>query len=168
MSVLPIVQWPDARLSCVCNPVVGDVADLARDMFDTMYAANGRGLAAPQIGVMSRVFVMDCGWKDGDHTPLVCIDPTIISASDTVSSMEEGCLSIPSVLVPVVRPDGVVLSYRDLEGALHHDTLNGFAARCAQHELDHLDGLVHFDRVANDMRDLYVVKYLAEVKNERS
>jgi len=148
MSVLPIVRWPDARLSAVCTVVDGaDVAALVRDMFDTMYGAPGRGLAAPQVGVLQRIFVMDSTWKDGTPTPVTCIDPVIVSASDEMVIIDEGCLSVPDVLVPVERPVAVVLEYRDLDGVLHRDALDGASARIAQHELDHLAGVMHLDRV---------------------
>ena len=150
MAVLPILRWPDARLCEVCAPVGPDedLGDLITDMFETMYAAPGRGLAAPQVGVTKRVFVMDCGWKEGDMTPLACINPEIVSASDARARGQEGCLSIPGVLADVERPAEVVLAYTDLTGARQEVALSGFEARCAQHELDHLDGLVTFDRVS--------------------
>ena len=81
MAVLPILKWPDPRLSQGCAPVAHEPLDaLIADLFETMYAAQGRGLAAPQVGVLKRVFVMDCGWKDGDPTPLAMINPTIMAA----------------------------------------------------------------------------------------
>ncbi len=164
MSVLPIVLWPDSGLQVSCASVgEGDVADLVRDMFDTMYAAPGRGLAAPQVGVSRRVFVMDSTWKDGARSPIACIDPVIVSASDEVCEIEEGCLSIPSILVPVVRPVSVVLAYRGLDGTAYREDLTGAAARIAQHELDHLDGMVHFDRVAGALRAGLEADYMKTV-----
>ncbi|MDQ7071207.1 MAG: peptide deformylase [Rhodobacterales bacterium] len=160
MSILSIVLWPDRGLRASCAGVGGgDVADLVRDMFDTMYAAPGRGLAAPQVGVSRRIFVMDCTWKDGERSPVACIDPVIISVSDARDVVDEGCLSIPGVLVPVERPVSVVLEYRDVAGGVHRDALDGFAARCAQHELDHLNGVLHFDHVGDDLRDEIMAGY---------
>lgn len=155
MSVLPILRWPDPRLSQVCAPV-GAVTDamraLAGDMLDTMYAAPGRGLAGPQVGAMVRVFVMDTGWKDGAPSPVVVIDPVIEWASDEVAQGDEGCLSIPGVTAQVTRPISVRMRWRDLSDHLVTETLTGFAATCAQHEVDHLDGIVTLTRIGADQR----------------
>ena len=160
MSLLPILRWPDARLSQVCDPIDAgeDLGDLVRDMFETMYSAPGRGLAAPQVGVMKRLFVMDCGWKEGDMTPMVCINPEILSA-DGMAPGQEGCLSIPGVLAEVMRPERIVLRFRDLEGRAQEVELDGFEARCAQHELDHLDGIVTFDRLSDEARRVVEAAY---------
>jgi peptide deformylase len=123
------------------------LGDLVRDMFDTMYDAPGRGLAAPQVGVMQRVFVMDPTWKDGERTPVVCINPEILDMSDATAEGSEACLSIPGVSAPVTRPAEITLAYTDLEGMRQSAHLTGFAATCAQHELDHLNGVVIFDRL---------------------
>ena len=155
MTVLPILVWPDPRLAQVCLPV-GEVTDavrrLAADMFDTMYAAPGRGLAGPQVGAMLRIFVMDVGWKDGAPLPVVAIDPVVEWASDTLAEGPEGCLSIPGISAQVTRPAEVRMRWHDLQGRPVVETLSGFASVCAQHELDHLDGIVTFDRVAPDAR----------------
>jgi peptide deformylase len=163
MSVLPILKWPDARLSQNCAPVrdVAALAGLVVDMFDTMYDAPGRGLAAPQVGVMSRVFVMDPTWKEGVRTPYVCINPEILNASGPEATNSEACLSIPGVSASVMRPSDITLAYTDLEGVRHEDRLTGFAAACAQHELDHLNGVVIFDRLAPDDRARVEADYAA-------
>jgi peptide deformylase len=160
VSGLSILRWPDPQLSTMCDPVMDyeDLADLVRDMFETMYSANGRGLAAPQVGVMKRLFVMDCGWKDGDMTPMLCINPEITHTDGMVSG-NEGCLSIPGVLAEVQRPERIRLRYRDLDGAAQEVELDGFEARCAQHELDHLDGLVTFDRLSPEARRVVEAAY---------
>ncbi|APG45766.1 peptide deformylase [Phaeobacter porticola] len=154
MTVLPIVTWPDPVLSARADPVasIADVADLAQDMLDTMYAAPGRGLAAPQVGVLRRVFVMDTMWKDGARDPLVCINPEILALSDTLVTGPEGCLSIPGVSLEVARPDWVELGWRDLDGTRHQRRFDGFAAVCIQHEYDHLEGRVTFDQVLPEIR----------------
>lgn len=154
MSVLPILKWPDPRLSQVCEPVDDPHAlgALVDDMFETMYAAPGRGLAAPQVGVLQRVFVMDPTWKDGTKTPFVCINPVIVSASDSERAGPEACLSIPNVSANVRRPTEITLQYTDRDGVQKEEHLTGFAATCAQHELDHLDGKVIFDRLSPDAR----------------
>ncbi|KMK65857.1 peptide deformylase [Puniceibacterium sp. IMCC21224] len=165
MSVLPILAWPDARLSTVCVPVVhaADVADLVHDMFETMYAAPGRGLAAPQVGALVRVFVMDTGWKTGEKTPLVCINPEIITASETVAEGDEGCLSILGVTACVTRPTEITLAFTDVDGVRQRRDMTGSEAICAQHELDHLDGLVTFDRLGAQARAALIAQYEARV-----
>ena len=163
MSVLEILRWPDPRLSTVCAPVadVAAVQGLIDDMFETMYAAPGRGLAAPQVGVLARLFVMDVGWKDGAKSPVVCINPEIVEASEAVVSGSEGCLSIPGISADVTRPARITLRYLDRDGQAQVAPLDGFAAKCAQHELDHLDGLVTFDRLAADERSALIAQYEA-------
>jgi peptide deformylase len=153
MALLPILRWPDPRLSLACAPVAGeDVAALARDMLDTMYAAPGRGLAAPQVGVLKRIFVMDVTWKEGVKAPYICIDPVLRDVSDLRIAGPEGCLSIPGLSVEVERAAEVVLDWTAFDGARRSERLTGFAAICAQHEMDHLDGIVTFDRLSPDVR----------------
>lgn len=154
MTVLPILRWPDPRLSRVCEPVSGDddVGKLVSDMFETMYAAPGRGLAAPQVGVMKRFFVMDVTWKEGARSPVVCINPEITARSETLVSADEACLSIPGVGASVERPEWIRLAWTDRSGARREARLDGAWAVCAQHEYDHLDGKVIFDRLAPEAR----------------
>ena len=160
----PILTWPDARLGLICTPleaITDDVRALAADMLETMYAAPGRGLAAPQIGQMLRLFVMDTTWKEDAPTPTVCINPEIISRSDAVSTAPEGCLSIPGVEVEVSRPESVRMVWTDLAGHVHEEDLSGFAARCAQHELDHLDGIMTLDHMDDALRAEILARYEA-------
>lgn len=153
MSVLPILTWPDPRLSRRCESVEGEVSqDLIQDMFDTMYAANGRGLAAPQVGVMQRFFVMDVGWKEGEPSPMVMINPVIMAAERAPEVMEEGCLSIPGIMISVERPKAVTVQWTAAEGDIHMADFDGFEARCIQHEFDHLNGTVTFDHLDADKR----------------
>ncbi|MFA8387307.1 MAG: peptide deformylase [Pelagibaca sp.] len=163
MSVRPIVRWPDPRLAQVCDPVrdPAALADLVQDMFDTMYDAPGRGLAAPQIGVMQRLFVMDPTWKEGDRTPYVCINPEIVASGDPVAEKTEACLSIPGVSADVTRSTEITLAYTDLDGTRHETRLTGFSATCAQHELDHLNGVVIFDRLAPEAKAWLEAEYAA-------
>jgi peptide deformylase len=138
----------------MCEPAdeAGALAGLIADMFDTMYDAPGRGLAAPQIGVMRRVFVMDPTWKEGVKTPYVCINPEIVDASGEDATNSEACLSIPGVSASVTRPSEITLAYTDLDGVRGEERLTGFAAACAQHELDHLNGVLILDRLAPETR----------------
>ncbi|MGR3323014.1 MAG: peptide deformylase [Pseudooceanicola sp.] len=149
MAVLPILRWPDPRLSQPCAPVAADedVSGLVADLFDTMYAAPGRGLAAPQVGSLKRVFVMDVTWKDGDRSPLVCINPEIVSGTEETAWAEEACLSIPGVSARIARPAAVQFRWTDADGKVSEARFSGPWATCAQHELDHLDGRVIFDRL---------------------
>ena len=179
MSVLPILTWPDPRLSQRCAPVrslgkpmvetppeppIGtppETTALITNLFDTMYAASGRGLAAPQVGVLQRIFVMDCGWKDDDPTPKICINPEILQASEVTSTRLEGCLSLPGVTADVIRPAQITLRSVDLQGRTQDWDLTGFEATCAQHELDHLDGVITFDRVDQATRAALEARYSA-------
>ncbi len=161
MSILPILRWPDERLQSTCAPVTGDVRQLAEDMLETMYAAPGRGLAAPQVGVMQRLFVMDETWKEGTPAPMVFVNPEIVAQSDDTVTQPEGCLSIPGVLVDVTRPSAVTLRWKSLSGVIQEERFNGFAAACVQHELDHLNGLVTFDRIEAEARAQALAEYTA-------
>lgn len=153
MSVLPVLIWPDARLSQKCAPVTdGPLDDLIADMFETMYAAKGRGLAAPQVGVMQRLFVMDITWKEAEPSPVVMINPTIMAAERIPVTADEGCLSIPGVLVPVERPKAVTVQWTAAEGDIHMADFDGVEARCIQHEFDHLNGVVTFDHLSPQAR----------------
>ena len=147
MAVLDILHWPDPTLVTVAEPVEqgSDVGTLVADMFDTMYAAPGRGLAGPQVGVLRRIFVMDVSWKSGAAHPVACLNPEILWRSDEFAVHEEGCLSIPGVLAEVPRPAEIVLRWHDAAWALHEEKLTGFEAVCAQHEFDHLEGRVYLD-----------------------
>ena len=148
MALLPILRWPDERLETRCAPVTGDVAALAADMLETMYAAPGRGLAAPQVGVLLRLFVMDATWKQGVRAPHVMVNPLITWRAPQRVWGEEGCLSLPGATTRVERAKEIRLRWSDLDGAVHEQTLTGFAAICAQHEYDHLDGILTLDRIS--------------------
>lgn len=163
MSVLPILRWPDARLATICEPVedLTHVRELAENMLETMYDAKGRGLAAPQVGVLARMFVMDATWKQSTPSPVVCINPEILKPSGIMANGEEACLSIPGVSGLVERHSEITLRWQGLDSTWHEEHLKGFAAVCAQHELDHLDGIVIFDRLAADRRTLLEQEYEA-------
>ncbi|WP_299632396.1 peptide deformylase [uncultured Roseobacter sp.] len=167
MTVRDIVRWPDPRLSTVCAPVAAIDADLrvlAADMLETMYAAPGRGLAGPQVGAMSRIFVMDTDWKEGTPAPLVFINPVIEARSAARATQTEGCLSIPGVSAEIERPAEITVAWTDLEGAHQVQTFTGFAAACVQHELDHLDGIVTFDHLTPEMRARLEAEYAEAVQ----
>ena len=147
--VLPIMTYPDPVLQARAEPAGylawPELAQLAADLLATMYAAGGRGLAAPQVGVLRRIFVMDAGWKEGRPDPLVLVDPEIAMRSTLCDTAEERCLSIPDRPVMVRRPTGIeILSY-DLDGMRISRALQGVPARIAQHEHDHLEGRLILD-----------------------
>ena len=138
-----------------------DLAILVKDMFKTMYDAPGRGLAAPQVGVLKRIFVMDITWKDGPRTPMVCINPEVTVDGATDVTSDEGCLSIPGIMVPVRRPSAVTMAWTDLDGARHSQWFDGFAGLCIQHETDHLNGIVTLDRVDPALRGDLIAEFEA-------
>jgi peptide deformylase len=164
MAVLPILIWPDDRLTQECAPVPAvddNVRSLAQNMFDTLYKADGRGLAAPQIGDLRRVFIMDAGWKHGASTPMVFVNPLIQHLSGDVCEGPEGCLSIPGVTAQVRRSPRVTVSWTDLDGAAQARDFDGFEAICIQHEFDHLDGIITFLRVDAAQRTALEAEYFA-------
>jgi len=118
------------------------LATLVRDMFQTMYAAPGRGLASPQVGESRRVFVVDTEWKDADPAPMIFVNPKITARAKEETAGVEACLSIPGKSFVVSRPVWVELTWRDLDGATHEGRFEGVQGVCVCHELDHLDGLL--------------------------
>lgn len=126
------------------------VRDLVRDMLRSMYAAKGIGLAAPQVGIHKQLLVLDLDLETPTTPPVVLINPEIISTSATVETYEEGCLSIPGVYLNVVRPSEIVLSFRDEMGRPRKMKADGLMARCIQHEMDHLEGVLFVDRVTDE------------------
>ena len=154
MTVLPIVKWPDPTLTTQCLPASVDdfTLTLARDMLDTMYAAQGRGLAAPQIGRLTRLFVMDATWKTDTAAPEIFINPEIIWRSPETEVGPEGCLSIPGTVALVARATSIILRWTTPDGAIAAQKLTGFRAICAQHEIDHLDGILTLDHLSPEAR----------------
>lgn len=146
---LPILCHPDPVLRQQALPV-GKMDDTAaaliEDLLQAMYRAGGRGLAAPQVGALRRIFVMDIDWKEGPPRPLAFVDPEILSQSDVKELGTEACLSIPDRSVEVWRSVAITLAWRDHEGRAHRGQFEGIEARCIQHEVDHLDGILCIDR----------------------
>lgn len=127
---------------------MSEVTGLIGDMFETMYAAPGRGLAAPQVGVLKRMFVIDVTWKEGDKTPIVMVNPEILTRSAGRQRNEESCLSIPQHPVWVDRPARIEMMWMDETGAQRRGAFEGAAAACICHETDHLDGILILDHEA--------------------
>lgn len=155
MVTRSIRLWPDPVLSQMCtsvDPAAPDLPTLIDDLFDTMYGANGRGLAAPQVGVLSRVFVVDVTWKEGTYAPQAFINPVVVATSEDIVLMDEQCLSIPNLPMSVQRPKRVKIRWLDRNGATQTAWFDGSFARCIQHEFDHLNGTVIFDHQPQDIR----------------
>ena len=133
------------------------VRRLVDDLFETMHAAKGVGLAANQVGIARRVAVVDVG--EESPPPLVLINPKIVHASDVVDTAEEGCLSIPEIYGEVERPVGITVEALDRDGRPYKVELSGFKARAAQHEIDHLDGVLFLDHLSAVKRGLLLAKW---------
>ncbi len=161
MAVLPLVIAPDARLnipSQKVNVVDDAVRTLAKDMLDTMYANEGIGLAAVQVGVHKKVIVVDVGVRTGTPAPRVFINPEIIQESDDISVYNEGCLSFPDQFSEVERPAHISVKYLDEQGAEHTIKAEGILATCLQHEIDHTNGVVFVDHISSLKRDMILRK----------
>ena len=171
MTIRPILIHPDPRLKKVCAPV-GEITDdlrtLGQDMLDTMYDAPGVGLAAPQVGVLKRVIVMDCNKPpEDDPRPLVLFNPEIVWQSADIVASEEGCLSLPEQYAPVERSATVRLRWTDPDGAQQEETFEGLWSVCVQHELDHLDGKLFIDHLGFMKRQM-ITRRLAKLMRERT
>jgi len=166
--VYDIVLWPDERLTRQSEPVVqvdDEVRRLVDDMFQTMYAAEGVGLAAPQIGIHKRVVVLDVSPKLPESKPLALINPRITHKEGS-QLCEEGCLSLPGEFEPVERAVSVRVEFLDDKGATQALDCEGFLAIAVQHEMDHLDGVVFVDKVSSLKREL-IRKRMKRLKSER-
>tara|TARA_Y100000589_G_scaffold1425_1_gene1227 strand:- start:3967 stop:4620 length:654 start_codon:yes stop_codon:yes gene_type:complete len=123
--------------------------NLAKEMLQSMYSAKGIGLAAPQVGISQELLVIDINFEDSGAEPLILINPEITAFGSTLNSYEEGCLSIPGVYLNVVRPSTIKLKFRDEMGRPRKMNADGLLARCIQHEVDHLKGVLFVDRVTS-------------------
>jgi peptide deformylase len=170
MTVKDILLHPDPLLKkhCAAVEIVSpEVQALARDMLETMYDAPGVGLAAPQVGVLSRIFVMDCTMKEEEAEPLVLINPQVVWTSDEKSVYNEGCLSLPEMYEDVERPAKAVMQFLDIDGAQQEREFEGLWATCAQHELDHLNGKLFIDYLSGLKRTM-ITKKMMKLKKERA
>lgn len=164
-----ILIHPDPRLKKVCAPV-SDLSDelrkLADDMLETMYDAPGIGLAAPQVGVLSRLIVLDCVKEEGETPrPLVMFNPEVVESSDETNTYEEGCLSIPDQYGDVTRPKEVEVNWLDQNGNLRSETFDGLWATCVQHEIDHLNGKLFIDYLSPMKRQM-ITRKMQKLKRE--
>ena len=159
MAIRKITEYPEAVLGQVGKPVEKfdeELAALCEDMYETMYDAEGVGLAAPQIGLNLRLFVMDC-----DGIKLIAANPEIIETEGEQSS-HEGCLSVGKVPAVVTRPMKAKLRAQDLKGEWFEAEAEGYAARCFMHETDHCDGKLFIDRLPKMRRDMVVTRFKKE------
>ena len=157
-----ILVLPDPRLRAVADPIEkvdASVKQLAKDMLETMYDAPGIGLAAPQIGEMKRIVVMDLAKEGQTPDPIVMINPEILKYSDETVTSEEGCLSIPEIYYDVERPAEVTVRYTNLDGDVVERKATDRLAICIQHELDHLDGVLYIDYLSRLKRDRVLKKF---------
>ena len=169
MSLRSILIHPDSRLRKKCELVKdfdSKLESLTQDMLETMYDAPGIGLAAPQIGVMLQVFVMDCAIKDEKPNPLVLINPSILWHSDEMSVQSEGCLSIPEQYEEVTRPKSVKVSFQNIKGVVNEMLFEGIESTCTQHEIDHLNGVLFLDHLSRLKRDMIMRKVIKENRTQ--
>src|SRR5690606_13364206 len=185
MAIREILEVPDPRLKTVSRPVETfdeELRTLVADMFDTMYDANGIGLAAIQVGVPLRVLVIDLQEPDPDAEPVEChghhghdhgeahthqpvkndprvfINPEILDPAEELGVYQEGCLSVPEIYADVERPKACRVRWQDLEGTVHEEALEGMMATCMQHEMDHLEGILFIDHLSRLKRTMALRK----------
>lgn len=169
MALLPIIYAPDPRLKVKCRPVeVVDqsVRDFMRDMLETMYAAPGIGLSAPQVGDRRRIIVCDVAREGEDPQPIGLINPEIIWSSDDTHINEEGCLSLPDHFAEVERPRDVRIRYLDEAGNSQEIDAGGLLAACAQHEMDHLEGILFVDYLSPLKRNI-ILRKMKKLKRQK-
>jgi peptide deformylase len=174
MASLPIVEVPDPRLRQISSPVEqvdDEVRALVADMFETMYAAPGIGLAAIQVGVPKRILVIDLQEPEEEggepvRDPRVFINPEILEASDQEVPYTEGCLSVPDQYAEVDRPDRIRARWLDEQGIQHEEAIEGLLATCLQHEMDHLNGILFIDHLSRLKREM-ILKKLAKLRKEQ-
>jgi peptide deformylase len=166
-----ILLHPDPRLKKACAPVPevdSSVGALMKDMLQTMYDAPGIGLAAPQVGILRRVIVMDCAKGEDEQPDPICLaNPEITWSSEETREHEEGCLSIPDLFGMVTRPDAVKVRFLTREGVEDERTFEGIQATCVQHEIDHLNGKLFIDYLSPVRRQMITSK-MKKLKRELS
>jgi peptide deformylase len=169
MAIREIIQLPDKRLRLVSEPVAKidtEVKKLVADMFETMYAAPGVGLAAVQVGVPTRVVTIDATRGEEEKQPVTLINPEIVWASEETNLEQEGCLSIPEFTDEVERPARVKARFQDLEGRTLEVEAEGLFARVLQHEIDHINGVLFIDRLSKLKRSRVEKKFVKAAKRE--
>jgi len=173
MALLPIIEVPDPRLKQISAPVeavTDETRKLIADMFETMYAAPGIGLAAIQVGVPQRVLVIDLQEPEEEggepvKDPRVFINPEILVHSDVEVPYTEGCLSVPDQFAEVDRPDSIRARWLDENGASHEEEISGMLAVCLQHEMDHLNGILFIDHLSRLKREM-ILRKIAKARKQ--
>ena len=170
MAVLPIITAPDPRLKIKARPVAAvddKVRRLMDDMLETMRQAIGIGLAAPQVGVAKRVIVLDVAREGEKPQPMMLANPEILWRSPELTTVSEGCLSLPEHYADVTRPAKIRLRYLDYQNEIREIEASGLLATCIQHEIDHLDGVLFVDHISTVKRGM-ILRKLAKSKRNRS
>ncbi len=167
MSVIKICTYPDEILKKPAEPlseINGNVQDLIENMVDTMHAAPGIGLAAPQVGESKRIIVVDVSAADEKQPLITMINPEIVEHEGAIES-EEGCLSIPGYLSTIKRHERVLVRGIDRDGKVFEIEAEGILSRALQHEIDHLNGILFVDRMSKIKREFFRKRYLKALKN---
>lgn len=170
MTILNLLIYPNPILkekAKEITEITSETKKLSNDMLETMYYHNGIGLAANQIGVLQRIFVLDLQENDKKN-PIVFINPKIIKSSEEQGEEEEGCLSLPNLTAKVKRPLCIELVYQDLEGTTKKLKTDGMLSICIQHEIDHLNGIMFIDNISPLKRTMLLNKYKKYLKSQAS
>ena len=168
MSIKDIITVPNEILKKISEPIekIGtNEKKLVKDLFDTMYASKGIGLAAVQVGILKRILVIDVSTKDEQKKPISLINPIIKRLSDDTSVYEEGCLSIPETFIEIERPKICEIEYIDLDGIKKELKCDGLMSTCVQHEINHLDGKLIIDHLSKLKKDFIIKKISKLQKN---
>ena len=168
MSIKDIITVPNEILKKISEPIekIGtNEKKLVKDLFDTMYASKGIGLAAVQVGILKRILVIDVSTKDEQKKPISLINPIIKRLSDDTSVYEEGCLSIPETFIEIERPKICEIEYIDLDGNKKELKCDGLMSTCVQHEINHLDGKLIIDHLSKLKKDFIIKKISKLQKN---
>ncbi len=169
MAILPIITIPDPVLrekAATIERVDAALLELAQDLLATMYAAPGIGLAAPQVGILRRLIVMDPSRDEEPKQPLIMVNPVILERGGEMRTHEEGCLSIPEFTAEIKRPASTRVSYIDERGKPQENTLEGIWSTLVQHEIDHLNGVLFIDYLSRLKRDMVVKKFTKQKRAE--
>ena len=168
MSIKEIITVPDPILKQISSPIEKINANekkLIKDLKDTMYDANGIGLAAIQIGIPKRIVIVDVSKKDEKREVHCLINPKIKKFSDVRSTYEEGCLSIPNTFIQIERPKEIEIEYIDEHGKKNNMQCSGLLSTCIQHEVQHCDGILIIDYLSKLKKDLVIKKISKEISN---
>ena len=170
MAIKKILLYPNPLLlreSARIEKFDESLVSLSKDLIDTMYDADGVGLAAPQIGINKRIFVMDCSREDEEKDCRIIINPEIENQSEELSSHKEGCLSIPGITEEISRPKVIKVMFQDINGVLQRNTYDDLWSICFQHELDHLNGKLFIDHLRPMKKILVKNKMKKSSKKEK-